>query len=182
MRHVVSAYVSNSRCGSTTEAYLGEVGTVIIAVSQYLLEASERLGAVVTVLRPCTENSTLNSHVPAVDAATPPARHVKPQVGKLKFYSNDICFQERRSRRACSDSITRHYRSAFSERGNIFTQILKTYQQRTQVPLCRNRGSSRGLVSDPHPLTVLPRVNACSSKQCHQTTHFDNKITTSQKH
>jgi hypothetical protein len=51
MRHVVSAYVSNSRCGSTTEAYLGAIGTVIIAVNHCLLEASERLGAVVTVLR-----------------------------------------------------------------------------------------------------------------------------------
>jgi len=87
MRHVVSAYVSKSRCGSTTEASLG--GTENLASSfGFPCQTPE------PPAHEAMRESALNSQVPAL--SVPPRRPPRQApMFKREFYFNDLSFGEK---------------------------------------------------------------------------------------
>lgn len=118
MRHVVSAYVSKSRCGSTTEASLG--GTENLASSfGFSCQTPE------PPAHEAMRESALNSQVPAL--SVPPRRPPRQApMFKREFYFNDLSSVRslKRPRRSCSAiTVLRHYCSVLPRGEEICSSV-----------------------------------------------------------
>lgn len=146
MRHVVSACVSRSRCGSTTEAYLGAIGELSSSSSvvRHCLPQGFRAAG-------CgTWNLTLNFHVPALSsAATPPATSSLKLQTEILFQRHFLHMKEGRVALAATPSFV-IIALAFQDKRTYLLIRWKSTHDGRRSTLSELR-LSRRLVSDPYP-------------------------------